>query len=437
MLKAIAEIESLAKQNSLKFHIIKFKAVLGRLLEFETSKSYATSSQNLLAPLSELKASILLKEGSDFFWQSVHRMYSCLKKNESHELLELHYSYILIHSFDSFFKQIPEESYVSFQNNGDENVPLIKLRISLPSSSGNILRLKKIANSKLVYGIQTPELNDVYYYELPIDNLPVHHRLIYFPINSHPTIIVLSQAHQCIFEDGYIRQCSDNSYWGYQIVSKISTALTSIKSVDSNLYERICKKIKYIVPIGSNKKINPPNFSSAILKESIFLSIFSQGSQTIANIIHEFSHCELHRIQDTVLLVNEGHESNRYYSPWRIDHRPLLGLIHGIYVSNNIVDFFYKMVNTNAYQILYPDLLIKIEILIHQILNGIRQISPNALTEFSKRLIVEITDEAIKIATDLSLNLSNPPFEITDHIKKWKNENPGMLIIDSQTDTIN
>lgn len=84
------------------------------------------------------------------------------------------------------------------------------------------------------------------------------------------------------------------------------------------------------------------SYSDPSVPFSIFVSLDTHpqehSSLRLAEaIVHECMHLQLTLIEDLEPLVRAEHES--YHSPWRGTHRPVRGILHGLYVFRVIHDF--------------------------------------------------------------------------------------------------
>ncbi|MFF2778592.1 HEXXH motif-containing putative peptide modification protein [Streptomyces sp. NPDC058052] len=65
-------------------------------------------------------------------------------------------------------------------------------------------------------------------------------------------------------------------------------------------------------------------------------------------LVHEFGHMKLHAVMDSTDLYEPEDEApapqELYYAPWREDPRPLSGLLHGVFVHIDVVDFCRRLV---------------------------------------------------------------------------------------------
>jgi len=422
---------STALERSQKFHIIKYKTLIGNLTILNNQNFFKNCSQNILEFLSKLKSHDLIKNCSDFFWSLVHRLSNAIDKKDKEEI-EKTYIYFLLCSFDSFYFLLPAYSKIWFIGWTNKKIILPKLNISVGFYAGTTGSLCKMSDVALEYKLDKFDNIEYNRYEIHFCEIPS-----WFKLRSEiicDKIMVLYQRHENIFEEHYCQDCCEDIFLGHLMKNKIERAFSLIKMNDNDLYEKLVLSIDYIIPYGNDPKKKYPNFAIATLKKTIFLSIdlLSEHDIFIAEcIIHEYSHCELHLVQDTVLLTNIENNILEYYSPWRKDPRPLLGVIHAIYISNVIIRFYYTYLK-NKNNSMNETVLVqkKVEIIIHQVLIALKQIKQNQLTEFTKELLDFIQQSILEISSKLFVSVSNPPHEIISHKEIWKFKNKELIIID-------
>lgn len=420
-----------ALERSQKFHIIKYKTLLGRLAALNSENYFENSSQNILEFQSKIKSQDLLKYCSDFFWSVVHRLSNAIDKNDKEEI-ERNYIYFLLNSFDSFYFLLPENSQISLKDLGNSEIILAKLNLSLGVFSDSSSSLCKISDTILEFKLDKFKSIEDNTYSILLDEIPSWFKLR--KENVCDRISVLYQRHANIFEEHYYQDCCENTFLGHLLKNRIEKAFLKIKINNNSLYEKLASSIDYIIPYGNDPKNKYPNFAIATLKKTIFLSIdlLTEHEIFIAEcIIHEYSHCELHLVQDTILLTNIENNILEYYSPWRKDPRPLLGVIHAIYISHEIINFYHSYLQ-NAENSADETILVKnkVEIIIHQIFIALKQIKQNQLTDFTKELLSSILQSTNQISENLVIPISNPPQEIIEHKKVWKSVNKDLIIVE-------
>jgi hypothetical protein len=419
-----------SQESSRKFCILRLKSIIVAIIELEKVCYFKNTSNNILGHLLTIKSIDIITNGTDFFWASLHRINSILGHDDK-RLVEIIYCCFLQNAFDSFFEILPDGSFVEFYNGGDDEIPFIKLKLSLRSYFEKNIVLTKLSNSLLSFTIDN---NFAGYTEklifISLENIPTA-----FMLREKITpdnIVLLLQRHQNLYENVYYNECTSNLFLASLLYDKVERALNIIKKTNITYFNGLNLNLKYIVAIGNDIEGNSPSFASALLKQTIFLSVDLMMKPLlflVETIIHEYSHCELHLVQDTMLLTLNENNVFEYYSPWRVDPRPLLGLIHGIYVSYKVVLFNLSFLctsnNNNSDQNFVTH---RTEILIHQILIAIKQVRKDDLTDLSLYLSESVRVNTLKIAAILKFDLSKYPDEIKVHQANWLKENSLLTI---------
>jgi hypothetical protein len=419
---------SLIVDRSNKFYALKFKALSRHLEELLKRGYFYSVEQNIFSQLNKLKSVELITHGTDFFWLSIHRLYSSLP-NADGSLLKDNIKYFLITAFDAFYETLDEGSFIRIFNEEDPDIPLVKLDLTIPFTQNNLLTLVKVSDDKIGVQLQKSDSKQlITKYDFSLIDVPAHHKIQASKFERYNNLTILYQKHPCLFEEEYYSQCNGNPIWGFLLKPKLERAFDTIKQVDESLFQRICSTVKYAVPLGNSDDTHLVSFSSAMLKNTIFLSVYMEGSFLIESIIHEFSHCELHYVQDTILLTHESSDNKIYYSPWRPDARPLAALIHGIYVFHAIAEFLEKLLKWEQDSIVQAEIRNRIELILNQIIIGIKQVGRDSLTEFSTRLLDKICESSQNILFSERFNLATPPTSINEHKVKWLEENKGLSI---------
>jgi len=85
------------------------------------------------------------------------------------------------------------------------------------------------------------------------------------------------------------------------------------------------------------------SYSHPDIPFTIFVSVGEDGSQVESlrlseSILHESMHLLLSLIEGHVPLISDN--TQVFYSPWRETERPLLGVLHGMFVFRAVLDFY-------------------------------------------------------------------------------------------------
>lgn len=106
--------------------------------------------------------------------------------------------------------------------------------------------------------------------------------------------------------------------------------------------QEVGQGIRSIIPVAPS---GPDVHASATFQETPGLTALSWTSDVdvlAEAMVHEHHHQKLNSLLATAALLNED-DGRRYYSPWRPDPRPLLGLLHGVYSFQSVVKFWCRV----------------------------------------------------------------------------------------------
>lgn len=113
-----------------------------------------------------------------------------------------------------------------------------------------------------------------------------------------------------------------------------------IEESDSLLAQEITSSMRCIVPLVT---ANPQVHVSATFREAPGLIALSWTPDTpvlAEAIVHEYHHSKLNTLLTVDPLIAGPTEQSLFYSPWRPDPRPLLGLLHGAFVFHAVLHFW-------------------------------------------------------------------------------------------------
>jgi HEXXH motif-containing protein len=118
-----------------------------------------------------------------------------------------------------------------------------------------------------------------------------------------------------------------------------------ISASDNLLGSEIDTAVRAIVPVRSQ---NPEVHISATFKEApgvIALSWTPDTPVLAEALVHEYHHGKLNTLFAADVLITGPTKEAIFYSPWRPDPRPLVGLLHGVFAFHSVVDFWIKFLN--------------------------------------------------------------------------------------------
>ncbi|MEU0812277.1 HEXXH motif domain-containing protein [Streptomyces sp. NPDC005970] len=94
-----------------------------------------------------------------------------------------------------------------------------------------------------------------------------------------------------------------------------------------------------VVPVRYPARAEPFSASSPEAYGCVLLNSPTDSATLAASLIHEAQHVKLSALLDLVPLIREGMEEI-HYAPWRVDPRPLRGMLHGVYAFLGVTAFW-------------------------------------------------------------------------------------------------
>lgn len=92
-----------------------------------------------------------------------------------------------------------------------------------------------------------------------------------------------------------------------------------------------------LIPARAGSKVAGASCSAAF--GGVVLSAKNSATGLAEVLVHELQHSKLNAMLDLVSL-EKGVSDRFWYAPWRVDSRPLVGLLHGIYAFVSVVEFW-------------------------------------------------------------------------------------------------
>ncbi|KAK1183671.1 HEXXH motif domain-containing protein [Streptomyces sp. NBS 14/10] len=94
-----------------------------------------------------------------------------------------------------------------------------------------------------------------------------------------------------------------------------------------------------VVPVRYPARTEPFSASSPEAYGCVLVNPPTDSAILAASLIHEAQHVKLSALLDLVPLIHGGLEEI-HYAPWRVDPRPLRGLLHGVYAFLGVTAFW-------------------------------------------------------------------------------------------------
>ena len=355
--------EALAASDN--FHKLMFRyhqpAILGRMLGLNDWRG--------------IKSTEALEKGTPFFWRSLigkSTVEPAIKDDD--EVLSASLLF-----FDSFFNELPVGAAVAPKPASAKIIHLPKLGVKLATTQSARM-LRKVSS----FGLQIQT-------EAGLCEVLVPQR------NSE---LLLSIEHQHQITEKYILTSLGSDLADQQSMaavdrltnikefsSQLADALDWIATAPNDLSDEIIKKPIWFVPISTEKPDVHKSFTAPDLKRVVFASYAADPHRLAEAIIHEVAHSYLNRAADVDLLVRP--DMNWVYSPWRDDSRPVIGLLHALYVFAMIGRFL------NSWRLPASAtgwVTRRRQLILARLILGLKQIEVGMLSELGQRIIMRISE---------------------------------------------
>lgn len=121
----------------------------------------------------------------------------------------------------------------------------------------------------------------------------------------------------------------------------VPSALEILGHCHPHLQAEILSLVRSLIPVRSNVPEHSVSCSNRDFFGAVQLSAHP-GIALAEVLVHEYRHNILNAIIDADPILDESNPKEAmFFSPWRKDPRPLLGLLHGIYSFMEVVGFYF------------------------------------------------------------------------------------------------
>lgn len=114
-----------------------------------------------------------------------------------------------------------------------------------------------------------------------------------------------------------------------RFVSVLREGYARAGDADPELGRSLSNTIRALAPLKRDDPRRHVSSTFSHLRGAVFLCHDEDPLLQAETLVHEASHNQLHTLQELGPLFEAGHEDAVYYSPWRVDPRPLPGILLG------------------------------------------------------------------------------------------------------------
>ncbi len=372
----------------------------------EQSVEYRTVD-GILALLRPFSAAKIIAHATPFFWLNVLRRH--LAAGKSPKELKRAVDGLSIAAADSFLRLSPQRTeYCPRVETREEGYcfPTVGYRLFLEANS----RLRCTNEGMLAVDGATDRRNE--------QPQAVAREI---PGFSGISLVLCNDA--LMFDDEYRDKLFPDTPNALALARMIQLSLQTIGDVSPPLLSRLNNLVRWYVPIHSPGFQLHNSFTVSTLFGVTFLSHAYDSLRLAEAIVHEFHHSELYMLMAVEDLF-EDVEGEYFYSPWREDPRPLIGLLHGLHVFANVKRFLQRALSHSASAEIAADIAERSARLGWQLRIGLEQVPRERLHAGGIRII----DDIRSVAESDSEPFADPPQALLEHMDRWQQLNPGFAL---------
>jgi HEXXH motif-containing protein len=380
-------------------------------------KAAAAARLNWMAHIERLQGASLIADGTPFFWQMVHRLYLPFDEDEMFKTIR----HLQLAAFDSYFGHLPLGCTLELPAVAGSDVVLPRLGVQVRQANCTA-RLIRTAADALAIEVGASR------YEIDIRNVPSELRLAGWPIPGFPGTFVLAVHDGALYREattGQVSIINATIEAATSLAGLIAKAFSLIETADSVLSKRITSFVKWFVPLKTNDPMTTHNsFSISLLPGVIFLSDAYQEVRLAEAIIHEFGHNELFLLQQFAEVI-DSRPDELFYSPWRTDPRPLIGLYHAIYVFTTVLQFYAAAERIEQLSSLKHWCRSRQVQLYHQLSLAVAQVPLGRVAPLGKELL-DVTHRELERESKQVGPFDDVPASQRAHLSEWCERHPDL-----------
>lgn len=363
--------------------------------------------RSVVKQVASLRGQELVDNGTTFFWYYVHLLFTEIKESRHSIAMPVRNGF-LIHLFDSFFGSLVDDATVQFKTTGGR-LCLPRLNISTLVPRGRCT-LRKMSARELRIEHDGGDQQHV------VGGSGHEASTVAVSPSSHLMLTVTGVVH-----DSIVQESAEvlTPAAALAVKRELREAMDLISTADHTFIDNLERLIHWYIPVTTPDVRTVHNsFSVNTLVGAIFLSRASSPLVLAEAMLHEYYHNELWMVMHLSAHVRSRSESS-YYSPWRDDARPTIGLYHAIYVYSRLLAFFESCEAARGCAEYRAAVRFRRESVYFQLRTALRVLRHEDLTEVGQSVVSELTNIVDRHGRDLSLTTAPVPEPQRLHWMKW------------------
>ena len=242
---------------------------------------------------------------------------------------------------------------------------------------------------------------------------------------------VLASRSRALFDE-HSREQIDPDVDLVGFAGQLAEAHALIARVKPSLLERMGERITWYVPLHSPDERTHRSFTLEQQSGVMFLSPTHDRVRLAEAMVHELGHTELgHTVRGRPLLRDEQALAlgDECYSPWRPDPRPLIGLLHALYVFCEVASFLEGLLAVRELEDVHAWVVQRRTLSLLRVWVGLAQVPREALAPFGVALVERISELVGRHAQVLRDAAPELRAAIDRHLAQWCGDHPGLRAV--------
>lgn len=358
----------------------------------------------------------LVSQATPFLWFNVHAAFDQSASTVWPAWVESFCS----NFFDSFFNFLDDGASVSWVGQTSSPLILPTLGIKFPAAPDNPIQLTRVDRNTLEFACNGSRI------KTQVDPIPTDLLAGIIPIPGTDARLFCEPSGSCLGQS-YAKEVLVAVEQTKEFSKTIAQALGTIRRVDLQKSLAVNHLIKWFVPYPDDDPAGHRSHSSRDHKGVIFSSAITDATTLAIGIIHEYQHNQLDLVAAIEPFVHRA-DQDLFYSPWRDDPRPLMGLIHGIHAFLGVAEFLLPLTNerTNEAPLLQQEFQLRKTM--YQLRTALQQIPPERLKPFGKQLYIDFQNRLFDLERQVDPLPNSLPQELSERLEEWKARNPTLKV---------
>lgn len=358
----------------------------------------------------------LVSQATPFLWFNVHAAFDQSASTVSPNWVESFCS----NFFDSYFNFLDDGACVSWVAQTSSPLILPALGMKFPPAPDSPVQLTRVDRNTLEFACNGSRI------KTQIEPIPTDLLAGIISIPGTDARLFFEPSGSCLGQ--YAKEVLVAEEQTKKFPTTIAQALDTIRRVYPQKWLAVNNLIKWFVPYPDDDSAGHRSHSSRDHKGVIFSSAIADATTLAIGIIHEYQHNQLDLVAAIEPFVHRADNQDLFYSPWRDDPRPLMGLIHGIHAFLGVAEFLLLLTNERTNEVPLLQQEFQLRKTMYQLRTALQQIPPERLKPFGKQLYIDFQTRLLDLERQVDPLPNSIPQELSEKLEEWKARNPTLKV---------